>query len=75
MKTIQVKVSEKDLEKYNLDSDPIIDFKLLVEKINLDFARKALEECQNIAKEVGLAELTLEEIDAEIKAVRNESHS
>jgi hypothetical protein len=48
MKTIQVKVSEKDLEKYNLDSDPIIDFKLLVEKINLDFARKALEECQKI---------------------------
>ncbi|MCH6234630.1 hypothetical protein [Cognataquiflexum rubidum] len=74
MKTIQVKVSEKDLEKYNLDSDPIIDFKLLVEKINLDFARKALEECQNIAKGVGLSELTLEEIDAEIKAVRNESH-
>lgn len=75
MKTIQVKVSEKDLEKYNLEGDPIIDFKLLVEKINLDFARKALEECQNIAKEVGLAKLTLEEIDSEIKAVRDESHS
>lgn len=75
MKTIQVNVSQKDLERYNLGEQPIMDFKLLVEKINLDFARNALEDCQNIAKDSGLSELTLEEIDVEIKAVRNESHS
>lgn len=75
MKTIQINVSQKDLERYNLGEQPIMDFKLLVEKINLDFARKALEECQKIVKGLGLSELTLEEIDAEIKAVRNESHS
>jgi hypothetical protein len=75
MKTIQVNVSQKDLERYNLGEQPIMDFKLLVEKINLDFPRKALEECQNIAKDSGLSEMTWEEIDAEIKAVRNENHS
>ena len=71
MKTIQIKVSESDFEKYNLENQQEIKFTDLVDKISLEYARKALLECNTIAAEVGLSETTLEDIDAEIKAVRD----
>ena len=71
MKTIQIKVSESDFEKYNLENQQEIKFTDLVDKISLEYARKALLECNVIAAEVGLSETTLEDIDAEIKAVRD----
>ncbi len=71
MKTIQIKVSESDFEKYNLENQQEIKFIDLVDKISLEYARKALLECNKIAAEVGLSETTLEDIDTEIKAVRD----
>lgn len=71
MKTIQIKVSESDFEKYNLGGQQEIKFTDLVEKISLEYARKALLECNEIAAKVGLSEMTLEDINAEIKAVRD----
>ena len=76
MKTIQVKVSETDFEKYNLENQKEIKFIDLVEKISLEYARKALLECNEIAEKTGLSNMTLEDINAEIKAVRDaKSHS
>ena len=71
MRTIQVKVSETDFEKYNLESEKEIKFTELVEKISLEYARKALLESNEIAQKVGLSEMTLDEINAEIKTVRD----
>ena len=71
MRTIQVKVSETDFEKYNLESEKEMKFTDLVEKISLEYARKALLECNEIAQKVGLSEMTMDEINAEIKAVRD----
>lgn len=71
MKTIQIKVSESDFEKYNLEGQQEIKFTDLVEKISLEYARKALLECNEIAAKVGLSEMTLEDINAEIRAVRD----
>jgi hypothetical protein len=48
----------------------------LVELINLEYARKALLECNEIAEKVGLSKMTMDEINAEIKAVRDaKAHS
>lgn len=71
MNTVQLRVNDTDLQKYNLEIDREIEFSELVQKISLEYARKALMECNAIAKEVGLSEMTLEEINAEIKAVRD----
>ena len=71
MKTVQLRVNDTDFQKYNLEIDREIDFSDLVQKISLEYARKALLECNVIAQEVGLSDMTLEEINAEIKAVRN----
>jgi CRISPR/Cas system CMR-associated protein Cmr3 (group 5 of RAMP superfamily) len=70
MRTVQLKVSETDFQKYNLESGEI-EFSDLVEVINREYARKALVECNEIAKKVGLSKMTLDDINAEIKAVRD----
>ena len=71
MRTIQIEVSESEYNKYNLPSDQVIKFADLVEKISLEYARKALTECHEVAARVGLSKMTSDEIDAEIQAVRD----
>ena len=70
MRTVQIKVSETDFQKYNLGSDEI-KFTDLVEVINLEYARNALLECNEIAGKVGFSKMTMDEINAEVKAVRD----
>ncbi len=75
MRTVQIKISETDFQKYNLGSVEI-KFTDLVEMISREYARKALLECNEIAEQVGLSKMTVEEINAEIKAVRDaKTHS
>ena len=69
MKIIQISVSETDFLKYNLRDK--IKFSDLVERVSLEYARKALLESNEIAQKVGLSTMTLDEINAEIKAVRD----
>ena len=71
MRTIQIKVSDTDFEKYNLESQEEIKFTDLVDKISLEYARKALLESNKIAEKVGLSKMTLDDIDAEIRAARD----
>ncbi|MCU0446396.1 MAG: hypothetical protein MUE85_15930 [Microscillaceae bacterium] len=75
MRTVQIKVSETDFQKYNF-GDGEIKFTDLVEMISREYARKALLECNEIAKQVGLSKMTMDEINAEIKAIRDaKTHS
>ena len=75
MQTIQIKISNTDFQKYNLESREI-KFTDLVDLISREYARKALLECNEIAKQEGLSEMTMNEINAEIKAVRDaKTHS
>lgn len=75
MRTVQIKVSETDFQKYNLGSSEI-KFSDLVDLISREYARKALLECNSIAEKEGLSKMTMDEINAEINAVRNaKNHS
>ena len=75
MKTIQIKISDTDIQKYNLRNREI-KFTDLVDLISVEHAREALLECNEIAKQEGLSTMTMDEINAEIKAVRNaKAHS
>ena len=47
-----------------------VSFEELLDKISTELARQALYACQDIAERVGLSRMTLEEINAEVKAVR-----
>ncbi|TAF63568.1 MAG: hypothetical protein EAZ55_13335 [Cytophagales bacterium] len=70
MRTVQIKISETDFQKYNLGSGEM-KFTDLVEVIKQEYARQALLECNEIADKVGLSKMTMDEINAEIKAVRD----
>jgi len=75
MRTLQIKVSETDFQKYNLEIEDL-KFTDLVDLINREYARKSLLQCIEIAEQVGLSSMTMDEINAEIKAVRDEkAHS
>jgi hypothetical protein len=70
MRTVQIKISESDYQKYNLGIGEI-KFTDLVDLISREYARRALLDANQIAAQVGLSKMTLDEIDAEVKAVRN----
>lgn len=70
MTTIRVQISEADIRKFDLTNDSEIEFRDLISRISSENARVALKECNRIASEVGLNEMSLDEINAEINAVR-----
>lgn len=75
MKTLSISISEKDFNKYGF-SDENLSFEELIEKINVELARQALLRAQEIAEQTGLSQMTLDEINAEIQAVRDaKNHS
>jgi len=75
MQTIQIKISNTDFQKYNLGSKEI-KFTDLVDLISREYARQSLLECNEIAAQVGLSKMTMDEINAEINAVRDaKTHS
>ncbi len=69
MKTITVSISENEFERFGINSEKI-DFKELLNKISIELARQAAYQCHEIAKRVGLSTMTMDEISAEVKAVR-----
>lgn len=71
MKTLQIQISEQDYSKYNFQKKGELTFSELEEIISLEYSKKALIKCNEIAEQTGLAKMTMEEIDAEIKAVRD----
>ena len=56
-------------ERFGINSEKI-DFKELLNKISIELARQAAYQCHEIAKRVGLSTMTMDEISAEVKAVR-----
>jgi len=70
MRTIQIKVSETDFQKYNLGSEEI-KFTDLVEMISKELMRQNLNKCVELAEKYGLSSMTMDEINEEVKAVRN----
>jgi hypothetical protein len=70
MQTLQIEISDTDFQKYNFGSREI-KFADLVNLLSKEFARKALLECNEIAEREGLSQMSMDEINAEIKAVRD----
>lgn len=73
MQTLQIKISNTDFRKYNFENKEI-KFTDLVDLISREYAREALLKCNEIARHEGLSEISLDEINAEIKAVRDEKN-
>ena len=74
MKLLNVPIDEFEYAKLGLTSDTI-SFRDLKEKLNSDYAKEALIQCNDIAERTGLSQLSLEDINAEINAIRNAKSS
>lgn len=70
MRTLNINLSEQDFKKYGLGSESI-SFEEFISHLKTLIAKEALEKCHLAAQQSGLSSMTLEEIDAEIEAVRN----
>lgn len=74
MKLLNVPIDEFEYAKLGLTSDTI-SFRELKEKLNIDYAKEAFIQCNDIAERTGLSQLSLDDINAEINAVRNAKNS
>ena len=69
MKTISVQMSEVEYDTYGLLKDRFY-FSEIAGLIERQMARQALRRCVAIAERNGLSDMTMDEINAEINAVR-----
>lgn len=70
MRHIDLVIDDKDAAYYEIENDALT-FDELKRKIIGDLGRKALDKSAAIAESVGLAQMTDEEIDKEIRAARS----
>jgi hypothetical protein len=76
MHTLHIRTSDRDAQAYNLRTEQEIPFPDLVESISRAYAKQALLECNAIAEKSGLSAMRLDDINAEIRAVRHaKNHS
>lgn len=69
MKTLNINISDTEFENYGFQSTNL-NFNELLKVINKDLFLKKLNENIEISEKYGLSELTLEDINEEIKEVR-----
>ncbi|MEO8149913.1 MAG: hypothetical protein ABI723_19900 [Bacteroidia bacterium] len=70
MRTININISDNEFDKYGFKTNEI-NFSDFLDKIRNEVAREALRKCQEIAEREGLSEMSMDEINAEIKKVRD----
>ncbi|GAB3931031.1 hypothetical protein [Larkinella terrae] len=70
MSTLTITLTDEQAARYGLQSDSMT-LDQLLDKIKTEVARDALHKCQSIAETNGLSGMSLDEINAEIAAVRN----
>ncbi len=66
---VTVSFSEQEFEKLGIQNDSI-DFKDLYELISIENSRLAVLRCHEIAKEFNFSDTSIDEINEEIKLIR-----
>lgn len=72
MRTINISISEKDYNNYGFRSTDL-SFEELEKMILRKTMKEALHSCQQFAEKEGFSEMSLDEINKEIEAVRNKN--
>ena len=69
MKTISVQLSDVEYSTFGLSKDTFY-FSEIANLIERQIARQALRRCVELAEKSGLSSMTMDEINAEVNAVR-----
>ncbi len=70
MRTLNIEISDFEYEKLGIKNDQL-SFTDFVDIISREINRQNLRKSVELAKRYGLSDITLDEISAEIKAIRN----
>ena len=69
MITLSVSISDSEYKKLGIKNNQLT-FSDILDIANRKMAQETLKECVQLAEKYGLSEMTMEEIDEEVKAVR-----
>ena len=70
MRTLNIKISELEYAKFGIKCDQIT-FSDLVDMISREVSSQNLKKSVELAERFGLSDMSMEEISAEVKSVRN----
>ncbi len=70
MKTLSINITEKEFDQFGFPSEKM-SFEEMIKLIKKKMVREALEKTRTAAEEAGIDDMTMEEINEEIRAVRN----
>jgi hypothetical protein len=74
MKTLNVDISEAEYSKFSIKNDRL-HFSDFVDIVRREVARQNLDRCVEFAEKYGLSAMTMNEINKEVKAVRQNAKS
>lgn len=74
MKSVNVQISDFEFNQLGLVKDTL-SFSELIEIIGKKITKQTLEKSIQLANKYGLSKMTMEEIDGEVKAYRNEENN
>jgi predicted CopG family antitoxin len=69
MKTLNISISDIEYNKFGLKNDHLT-FSDFIEMVSNELSRQNLKKCVELAEKYGLSQLTMDDINKEIKAVR-----
>ena len=70
MRTLNIDISDLEYQKFGLKADRIT-FSDFLDMISRELSRQNLAKTAQLAERYGLSGMTMDEISAEVKAVRN----
>ncbi|MCY7410092.1 MAG: hypothetical protein LH473_07450 [Chitinophagales bacterium] len=69
MKTLNVSISELELDKFGIKNEKL-SFTEFLEIVSKELTRQTLNKCIDLSEKYGLSKMTMEEITKEVKAQR-----
>lgn len=70
MKTISVSISDLEYNQLGLENDKL-SFTEFVDIVNKEITKQTLNKCVQLAEKYNLSKMSMDEINEEVKAVRN----
>lgn len=74
MRTLNISISDLEFDKFGIKTEQL-SFTDFVDMVSRELSRQALNSCVALAERHGLSRMTMEEISAEVTAVRNAANS
>ena len=70
MRTLNIDISDLEYEKFGIKTEKL-SFTEFVDMVSRELSRQNLNKCVELAERYGLSRMSMDEISAEVNAVRN----